>query len=378
MKYMGSKRAMLRNGLSDIIEAAAASSNRIVDLFTGSGAVAWHLGERIDRPVLATDLQLFAVQMANAILSRTRRSNTDVWLIEWFDEALERLGHLPCWKSAIRLQRRISTEVPAEASRLAREMAEKCGQLVCQSYGGYYFSPWQALWIDGLRQSLPRNREHLAIARAALIQGASRAAAAPGHTAQPFKPNATAGRYLLEAWQRDIPKLVTDAAVDLGQRRAMRKGEARVGDAEVVSHSLSERDLVFLDPPYSGVHYSRFYHVLETIARGEAGVISGVGRYPPAAERPVSEFSLKGRSEAALANLLKIISAKGASAILTFPAGEASNGLSGSKVQEISAQYFSIDETKVATRFSTMGGNTRHRAARLEAHELILTLKPRW
>jgi adenine-specific DNA methylase len=75
---------------------------------------------------------------------------------------------------------------------------------------------------------------------------------------------------------------------------AKAKGKTVVGDALKVAKELCKTDLVFVDPPYSAVHYSRFYHVLETVARGNCSTVTGTGRYPPPVERPPSAFSRKG------------------------------------------------------------------------------------
>jgi adenine-specific DNA-methyltransferase len=139
---------------------------------------------------------------------------------------------------------------------------------------------------------------------------------------------------------------------------------------------VTEGDLVFLDPPYSGVHYSRFYHVLETIAVGKVGDVSGIGRYPPSSERPRSDYSLRTKSKSVFDSLLQNLSDRGASVIVTFPAGAASNGMSGEDVVGISERHFSIREKKVSSRFSTLGGNRTHREARQVAQELILILSP--
>ena len=122
--------------------------------------------------------------------------------------------------------------------------------------------------------------------------------------------------------------------------------------------------------------------VLETIAQGECGVVSGVGRYPDAKLRPRSRYSLKTESADALDELLQSIFSRGAKAILTFPNHDCSNGLSGEKVREVAQRYFSIEEQIVTSKFSTLGGNNGHgnkrhgRAARRDAQELVLVLRP--
>lgn len=137
---------------------------------------------------------------------------------------------------------------------------------------------------------------------------------------------------------------------------------------------------MFIDPPYTSVHYSRFYHVLETVAQGRCGEVSGIGRYPAEKRRPRSKYSLQAEAPFALDNLLKTIAARGSKVILTFPDHKCSNGLSGYMVQKIAARHFSIRKKTVRSRFSTLGGtsdnrgNEAGRAARRDARELVLTL----
>lgn len=210
-----------------------------------------------------------------------------------------------------------------------------------------------------------------------------RRAAAPGHTAQPFQPTRTAKEFLEESWSRNIIERTRNAVAAIATEYAQQRGRSTIGNANEAAAQLNDRDLVFIDPPYSGVHYSRFYHVLETISRGECGEVSGVGRYPATVLRPKSRYSLKTESNHALDELFSIVALRGAKAILTFPDHECSNGLSGELVREFAQKYFRVKERSVASVFSTLGGTkdlaheNSGRAARHHARELMLVLRPR-
>jgi len=378
MKYMGSKRAMLKNGLGEALDGAIAGSNRVLDLFTGSAAVAWHVAQKHSVTVIASDLQLYSSILAAAVITRTAPIEKPDWIESWCSRAHSCLKGKRRFKYATTLQSELYEKSIESAALTARSLCRSAEAWpISLRYGGYYLSPWQSLWLDALRKTLPEDVALQNIALAALIQTASRASASPGHTAQPFKANDTAGRFLLEAWRRDVVAMTRSSAIEIGSRHALRMGEAICGDAVNVAKLAKPGDLAFLDPPYSGVHYSRFYHVLETIARGSAGAAEGSGRYPPPHERPSSDFSVGSRSANAFENLLQILAERGASAIVTFPAGTASNGLSGEKVKEIADAHFKIDLEKVSSRFSTLGGNMKTRIARHDTHELILRLSPR-
>jgi adenine-specific DNA methylase len=377
MKYMGSKRAMLRNGLGHLLEQEVASANRFVDLFAGSGAVAAFVARRFPLPVLAVDLQQYSVTLAEAVIGREVALDGRVVWGKWHASA-------QAWFDKVSVPRceRLTRSVVADY----RKWSAAQPGVVTQAYGGHYFSPEQATWIDALRANLPRRRTDKTVALAALIHAASNSAAAPGHTAQPFQPTRTAKRFLEDAWKRNILDLTRQAFEEISQMFAQQLGHAEQSDANKIVATLRAGDLVFIDPPYSGVHYSRFYHVLETIAVGECGAVSGVGRYPAPRRRPRSQYSLKGESADAFEYLLRTLSGVGATAIVTFPNHRCSNGLSGNLVREIAQRHFRLEERSVKSTFSTLGGTragedeSSGRAARLHADELILVLRPkvRW
>lgn len=356
---------MLQNGLGDLIKREVQGATRFIDLFTGSAAISTHVAVHYEVPVNAYDLQNFSAVLAGAIVTRECKLNPNKLWTKWYGQAKD-------IRKTIR---------PPSALAITRDIVKEhrswcAGRpwFLTRAYGGYYFSALQATWLDSLRQTLPGEEPGRTVALAALIWAASKCAAAPGHTAQPFQPTRTARPFLLDAWNKKVVSYCQSALSMICEQHARTKGFARVADANEVTGELNEGDLVFIDPPYSGVHYSRFYHVLETIARGQCGEVSGTGRYPPANERPRSKYSIQSESSAALADLLRSISSRGAKAIITFPQRPCSNGLSGTVVTQLANAYFKTEKHWVSSKFSTLGGNNNHRNARSSTRELILVL----
>jgi len=377
MKYMGSKKAMLENGLGVLIREEARSRSRVVDLFSGSGSVAWFAAQNLDIPVLATDLQLYAAHLARAVVGRTKAEGGLAIEAEWLCRARSRLLQSSSYLLALDMEDK-QRSVAAWVSRSRALCASVRGSgPIWRAYGGYYFSPSQAAIFDTLLRVLPRKGAKRWICQAALLVAASRCAASPGHTAQPFSSSESSAPFLLEAWKKDPLVAVAKSIRDLSRRFAKRQGSARVASALRMAHALNDGDLVFLDPPYSGVHYSRFYHVLETIARRGCGRVEGTGRYPVLSERPSSHFSQKSLAQSALDKLLRSLALRRCAAILTFPVHDCSNGLSGKIVEQIARESFVVSRRLVETRFSTLGGNGRNRGARKRVGELILVLRPK-
>lgn len=375
MKYMGSKRWMLNNGLGSILGVHAPKSKRFIDLFAGSGAVAYHVAKEYRISVLAFDIQEFSAVLTGAVIGRSEPVESKLIWEAWRRRAGETFSVNPG---------KCPLKITWETVRECRNWCSTQADLpMTKAYGGHYFSPQQAVWIDAFRRTLPSEEPAKVVALASLIEAASWCVAAPGHTAQPFRPTRTARSFLQEAWERDIVERTRACFVALSERYAKKTGSARVEDANRAAKRLKDGDLVFIDPPYSGVQYSRFYHVLETIARGTCGEVFGVGRYPAIEYRPSSQYSWKGQSAQILEDLLETVSLNGAVAILTFPDHVCSNGLSGEIIREIAEEYFTVKEKVVESKFSTLGGTGKFsktgtkRAARQNANELILLLKPK-
>lgn len=375
MKYMGSKRKMLQNGLGKLLLSKASNAKRVVDLFAGSAAVSWFAAENTKCSVLSVDLQNFSAALARSVICRNTKVNPAVCSREWLITARKTQWESPICYEAFALD--CSTLDIQQLGERARRLSSECNTPITSAYGGYYYSPMQALAFDALRKHLPTDEPNRSICLAALIAAASKCAAAPGHTAQPFSPSHTSERSIKESWKKDPYALVFKEILDICGRVANKSGQVMVADAVDIAPTLNKDDLVFVDPPYSGVQYSRFYHVLETLTLGDVITVSGTGRYPPIDQRPQSKFSNRGESIGAVRKLLEGLASSRASVLFTFPNGTCSNGLSGQIVHDIASDYFNVKSELIVGRFSTLGGNNFVRKARLKSEELILNLQPR-
>lgn len=376
MKFMGSKRMMLQNGLGSLILQEAQNADRFVDLFCGSASVSWFAAQNTALPVFATDLQLFSTILANSVVSRVEAIDSQILINEWLLVAAQERAASPLWHLAMELDAGgLDIRTRVNQARTLCDLPSTIGP-VWNAYGGHYFSPTQSLTFDYLIAMLPNNDGMRSVGMTAILRSASKCAASPGHTAQPFQPTETAGRFIEISWAMDPIELCRRELEEICPIHANFVGNATIADALEIAEDLHENDLVFVDPPYSDVQYSRFYHVLETIARMEPVEVDGIGRYPNINQRPQSGFSRRGESETALRVLLTGLHNSGCTVIFTFPVGLSSNGLAGNRVIEIATEFFEVDEFPVNGRFSTLGGNNNRRLSRMESRELILTLRP--
>lgn len=389
MKYMGHKGRILsaiREQVGRQIEGAGA----IADPFCGSGVVAWDLATTYDLPVIAGDLQHFATARAAAVVERTEPLTSTQFVDEWFlraEELLEtqligrrlppdpeigagRTGVTAAISAVLRCRRYISENLGAQLTK------SKIAWPMTLAYGGYYYSPRQALQLDALRATLPKEPARRSVLLSALIGAASRCAAAPGHTAQPLGLKATSLPHLLAAWRRNVRDYVRSEVALVRDRYARCPGGYVVtGHWKNVLERLSRGDVVFCDPPYSDVQYSRFYHVLETLTRGVPVVVSGSGRNPPFSERPASEFSRRTMAGTELDQLLSLSAERGLRLVVTFPLAQQSNGLSGTHIASRARSFFSrVEVSEARSTFSSLGGNGMEggRPARLAQVEAVI------
>lgn len=366
---------MLLNGLGELLNRETIGASRFVDLFAGSGAVAIHIARKFPIPVLAFDLQEYSAVLTGAVIERNVGLDWKGIWCNWERRALARLTQ-------------VRSPTPKTLTRAVvadyREWSGCQDELpITKAYGGHYFSPYQAVSIDSLLDALPKRGYARQVGLAAIVQAASRCAAAPGHTAQPFQPTRSAKPFIRDAWKKDVIECTKAAFSVLAGLFARQRGVAKVRDANKAAKQLREGDIAFIDPPYSGVHYSRFYHVLETIARCENVEVSGEGRYPAPELRPRSRYSVQTKAADALRDLLATVASCRAKAIITFPHDVCSNGLSGYKVRHIAEEHFHVVRESVSSRLSTLGGRGDNkgaeagRAARRHTRELMLVLKPK-
>src|SRR5688572_7318463 len=136
MKYMGSKRMMLQNGLGEVLDREIASAVRFVDLFSGTGAVATYVAQQRAIVVRAIDTQEYSVALTNAILRRNKPFRSLRSWNAWLGRAAKQMP-----KRVMKVER-----ITHAVVKRSRDWCKKRRTPITRAYGGYYFSPEQATW----------------------------------------------------------------------------------------------------------------------------------------------------------------------------------------------------------------------------------------
>lgn len=371
---------MLAGTLGDQLLERVPSASRFVDLFAGSGAVSRFISTRVGVPTVGVDLMRYSGVLTAATNSRTKKLDfARVWR-SWEERADEQIRPHQRVATAAAAISQPMTEADVLIGRsLCKEPID--GAFIWSDYGGYYFSPEQALELSAFYAALPTRAPSRTVALAALLQTASKASASPGHTAQPFRPTERLLPHLRSAWRVDVRAELFRQLKALSSEFALAKGTVHTGDSlEFVKKHIGEGDLVFCDPPYSAAQYSRFYHVLEGIAVGGWQRVLGAGRASGPNERLSSDFSRKTKANTATADLIASLAAKGATVLWTYPEGDRSNGLNVDAIRQSAKRYYSVAETRIPMRHSTLGGslvNHKPRPGRRDLHEVLFLFEPR-
>jgi len=209
-----------------------------------------------------------------------------------------------------------------------------------------------------IEQQVPRIRDQLLCT---LLFTMSNIVSAPGHFAQFFKPSSERVTKRLVATRNLDPKLVFyNLVTELFGTPRQQRSDNRVitGDALAflraisVSELSSNIDAIYADPPYTADHYSRYYHVLESVTAGRfEGQIDTIGRYP--SERFVSGFSMRRRAHNEMKQLVSGVAKLSVPLFLSY----SGRGLvRPQRVGEICRMYFSdVRKRNMKLRYSTQG-----------------------
>lgn len=364
LNYLGSKLRLL-DFIEENVRKVTPKDAGVCDLFAGSGCVSYKLSRLF--PVVACDIQHYSKVICDALLqpgtlteetvkafiseikgSKSLLRDAFAPLIELEEEAirnedLELLTDIVEHGSleVYNLEKTESKIAPVQNQ--VHEKLKKTGlmgkeSLISRYYGGVYFSYSQAVQIDVIVDAI---RNHLntvdkSVLLAALLSTTSDIACTVGkHFAQPIKARDSKGKIKKLVYNKAIKDKTVDVTALfeewLDKYVSLPKGKYNntilQGDYMECLKMLPDNvRTVYADPPYTRDHYSRFYHVLETIALDDVPEISTVkihgsthvsnGIYRK--DRHQSPFCIRSKAPKAFDEMFKAISASGRNLLLSY------------------------------------------------------------
>lgn len=340
--YMGNKSRFL-DAIESAVDGVAGPGVAACDLFAGTAVVTRRLART--RPVLSADIQSYSGVLARALTAPTALSQLEVASFvnaarEWLDATRPLLWQLlgfearalgaastdPALLAALIDQGSLAVSDGhcgelAVAKGQARELVGPDTATITWHYGGVYFSYSQALEIDALLYAcrLTGEGERNDTVVAAILGAASDCVSTVGsHFAQPVQVRRRDGT-LKSSWIGSVVR-----RRDISVLAAFLKWLDRYGALRSTAHACaaiqsdfrdtladlgSEVGVIYADPPYTRDHYSRFYHVLETIALDDdPGVSQGPGSVASRglyrADRHQSPFCIRTQAVPAFQHLM--------------------------------------------------------------------------
>ncbi|WP_313122312.1 DNA adenine methylase [Exiguobacterium sp.] len=367
--YLGSKLRILET-ISDIIDEIDPTYGRVYDVFSGSGTVSSYLGRK--RSVTSVDIQEYSRILTSAVLQpfyegellevkdrllNYKLTNLQVCaepLIQYEEWALAKasdndiydicelveLGSIMPYKNNERENiskglKKALEETVMKLQDMNLFYSEK--SITTRYFGGTYFSFKQASELDNLLNMADTFEGRVKdIVIAATLSTASEIVNTVGKQfAQPLKTLDSRGKPKKSL----VTKIIKDRSVDvfkmfemqLNKYFSLEKGNFNhislcSNFYEALDNITSDTKVVYADPPYTRYHYSRYYHVLETMTlrdnpeitkvklKGELRMSRGLYR----TERHQSPFSIKSLAKEAFISLFSKVSEKNVSLILSY------------------------------------------------------------
>ncbi|CRM37221.1 Modification methylase FokI [Pseudomonas sp. 24 E 1] len=384
VKYMGSKSKIIDfvvEGINDV----RLPDKPVLDLFAGSASLAGAIGRNIS--FHSNDIQQYSRVLSTAYAASWKTTKTpDVndiisraeHIIKQVRSSVEE--HLYTYTNDSSLENFNQRE--ASQRTLIDKKFDHKWHLFIKCYSGTWWSAEQCLWIDALREVAELYKDDPAydVILAALMFAMAYCSQGTGHYAQyRDAKNMSSMNDILIYRKRSIEKYFVRKYSEVMELLNVEPSPynfvATADDFSVCLESFNG-GTVYADPPYCFVHYSRFYHALETLVLydfPELQVIGGAvvkGRYR--VDRHQSPFCIASKVEGAFESLFRGVNKSASNLVLSY----SNTGMIDlDRMVEIAGSIFEGKKMELLTmdhQHMTLGRTgTRHR----DVKECLLLIK---
>jgi len=328
IKYMGSKSKIMDfvvDGLNQVHDGGA-----VCDLFAGSGSLAGAIGRQAS--IVSNDIQAYSAVIADTYLN--------AWLHPRMPKGEDIIARAERLVGKRRIELPIEFDFSLSPSRDDFLLVEKKHQLLIEqefdddwhlfikNYSGTWWSAEQCAWIDAIRAVAEDYREtpFFNAILSCLMYAMAYTSQGTGHYAQ-FRDAKTDSslKDILIYRRRSITfyflKKYHELLAWLPREPSGLNHRVMTGDFGDCLEAF-EGGTIYADPPYCFVHYSRFYHALETLVLydyPELQVKNGKivkGRYRD--DRHQSPFCIRSQVREAFSSMLEGVKASGSKLVLSY------------------------------------------------------------
>ncbi len=383
LKYMGSKREIL-NDIGEAVELLGPGPEWFCDLFAGTTVVSYAMSDRFN--VISNDIQQYSSVFARTYFGsyddyagRISQVLSDILLaaekhVEQLNEMYPFLKEMSCYSEDMSFEDFISSE-RLQQGLLHQEIVNEY-VLFTRCYSGTYWSLEQCEWIDALRRVADeyKNDSLYDAILSSIIFAMSYSSQSTGHFAQFRKVTPQNYRNILLYRRRTIKELFArkfDEILMMKKEGEKHENVCMSSDYRECLRRVPRGSIVYADPPYSNVHYSRFYHAVETLVRYDYPAVKYNGRYRT--DRHQSPFDQAKHVRDAFIELFKGVKASDSHLILSY----SDNGmLSPDEIVGIGSQIMGQDYecTLCSKEYSHMKMG-RAGEYKMDVNELLITFK---
>lgn len=378
IKYMGSKRELLGFITESINEIYEGES--ICDLFAGTSIVGGALGHSTN--IYSNDIQEYSSVFAKTYLGDytwEKYPNIVDDVVKMAENHVNRVVELyPDLNfdyENVSLDEFNALE-HMQQNLISQDFENIEHHLFIKNYSGTYWSFEQCLWIDGLRIAAEEYSETNIYypLLSSIMHAMAYNAQSTGHYAQYRDANNEASmediiiyrnKKILPFFEKKLKELINYTGLNRNDHNVTSLDYLDCLDI------IPDNTIVYADPPYTFVHYSRFYHALETLVRYDYPEVLFKGRYRT--DRHQSPFCKKTTVVGAFSKMFEKIESKKSKLVLSY----SSTGMIGlDKIIELAKTSFGdsykVYFKEVNYKHSTMG-RSEDKSRKVKEYIIIAT-----
>lgn len=324
IKYMGSKKSILDFVIKGIDDSYLGGT--VCDLFAGSSVLSGALRNSV--PVLSNDIQVYSAILAKTYLSNYNWNQQPNILNEIVQEATVRAESFFNAFPTLSFDYNVPLTLD-EFNELEKKQQELLNydfsgfnyHLFAKNYSGTYWSYNQCVWIDALRSVADNYREtsYFYAITSSLMFAMSYNSQSTGHYAQYRDANTESSMNdILIYRQKEILPYFTRKFEEFQQVLGQNNLAHNVVAMDYLDclDMLEPNTTVYADPPYCFVHYSRFYHAIETLVRYDYPEVKFKGRYRT--DRHQSPFCIRTKVSKAFEQMFEKVRNKQSNLVLSY------------------------------------------------------------
>ncbi|MFA0962072.1 DNA adenine methylase [Roseivirga sp. BDSF3-8] len=323
LKYMGSKREII-DFVKSSVDRLNVNTNWFCDLFSGTGVVAGSFKGIYN--IHANDIQSYSAILAQTYLLNLKNTVSPLAVKEIHSKLLERLSHFHSkypfnfdYSEATSLNDFVELEQAQQ--NLIQKTFKDDFHLFTRYYSGTYWSFEQCMWIDAMRAIAEeyKDKPHYYVILSCLIFSMSYTSQSTGHYAQYRDANTESSMNDIIIYRKkDLWPYFERKFIELTTSINGGASEFKTTTLDYIDclRIIEKGSIVYADPPYQSVHYSRFYHILETLVRYDYPKVLFKGRYRD--DRHQSPFCKKKTVEGAFTHLFEGVKFRDAHLVLSY------------------------------------------------------------